>query len=92
MVILDEEYSIGANENCYTLDRKIIVQDKDSKNYGKETTVIEGYYTTIDSAILGYIKLKTRQYINKNTKNTLNELLEEVNRLSDYIKEKFGKV
>lgn len=92
MVILDEEYSIGANENCFTLDRKSIIQDKDSKNYGKETITVEGYYSTVDSAIRGYLKLKTRQFVNKDTENTLKDLLNEIDRLSNYIKDKLGKV
>lgn len=92
MVKIDNEYMINANEKCYTLEKIGIVQDKESKNYGKEVTTIEGYYSTIESALNGYIREKTRKYINKPIINTLEELLSEIKTMDNELKNKFGKV
>ena len=75
MIKIDEEYILNANESCYTLETMSTVQDTESKKYGKETRTIQGYYTSIENALKGYIKAKTRKYISSETTNTLNELL-----------------
>ena len=62
-----------------------------SKNK-KKTKDIEGYYSTIESALHGYLKHKTRKYISKNTSNTLSELLDFIQSTSKELKDKFGKV
>jgi len=92
MVKLDDEFILTADENCFVLKRISIVQDKESKNFGKRVDIVEGYYPTIDSAINGYLKNKTRKYLIKEKENTLKELLDEINKLSKDIREKFGKV
>ena len=92
MVNIDNEYIINANESCYTLERKSTVQDAESKNYGKETKIVEGYYTSIESALMGYMKAKTRKYISSENENCLKELLDEVKKMQKYLKEKFGEV
>lgn len=92
MIIIDKEYVINADDNCYRLDIKGKVQDENSKNYGKETLTTYGYYSTIESALRGYIKAKTRKYIAKETENTLDELLEEIKRFEEIIEDKFKKI
>ena len=92
MVNIDNEYVINANESCYTLERKSTVQDAESKNYGKEIKVIEGYYTSIESALNGYMKARTRKYISSENENSLKELLNEIKKMQKYLKEKFGEV
>lgn len=92
MIKIDNEYILNANESCYTLETISTVQDIESKNYGKETRAIEGYYTTIESALKGYIKSKTKKYISNQTENTLNELLITIEGLEKELKDKFKEI
>lgn len=87
MIKIDGEYIINANESCYTLEKIGQVEDVESQNYGKETKVIQGYYTTIENALNGYVKLKLRKYVSSETENTMQELLEQIRKLQKYIKE-----
>mgnify|MGYP001854990995 CR=1 FL=1 len=90
MVKIDDEYLINANDSCYTLEKKSTIEDTESQNYGRETKTIQGYYTTIESALNGYIKVKTRKYISKDTENNIKELLNEIKNLKEYLKETIG--
>ena len=92
MVKIDDEYIINANESCYTLEKISTIEDTDSQNYGKEVKTIQGYYTSIENALNGYIKVKTRKYISKDTENSLQELLNEIKNTRNYIKEKIGGI
>lgn len=92
MVKIDDEYIINANESCYTLEKISTIEDTDSQNYGKEVRTIQGYYTSIENALNGYIKVKTRKYISKDTENSLQELLNEIKNTRNYIKEKMGGI
>lgn len=92
MIAIDDEYVINANESCYTLERKNTVQDVESKNYGKEIKTIEGYYTTVESALKGYIKTRTRKYISSENENSLKELIDEIKKMANYLKEKLGDI
>lgn len=92
MVKIDDEYIINANESCYTLEKISTIEDTDSQNYGKEVRTIQGYYTSIENALNGYIKVKTRKYISKDTENSLQELLNEITNTRNYIKEKIGGI
>ena len=90
MVKIDDEYLINANESCYTLEKISTIEDTNSQNYGRETKTIQGYYTTIEGALNGYIKVKTRKYISKDTENNIKELLNEIKNLKEYLKETIG--
>lgn len=90
MVKIDNEYIINANESCYTLEKISTIEDTNSQNYGKETRTIQGYYTTIESALNGYIKVKTRKYISKDTENNMQELLSEIKNLKECLKGTIG--
>ena len=86
MIKIDNEYIINANESCYTLEKIGQVEDTESQNYGKETKTIQGYYTTIENALNGYIKVKLRKYVSSETENTLKELLQQIRDLQKFIK------
>ena len=92
MIILDDKYIITADENNYRLEIKSTIQETTSKNYGKEITTVQGYYSTIESALNGYIKARTRKYISQETQNTLDELLKEIEQYKKVIEDKFKKV
>ena len=92
MIILDDKYIITADENNYRLEIKNTIQETTSKNYGKEITTVQGYYSTIESALNGYIKVRTRKYISQETQNSLDELLKEVKRYEKIIEDNLKKV
>ena len=81
MIKIDNEYLINANESCYTLERKTTVKDINSKNYGKELNEIEGYYTSIDGALNGYLKTKMRKYVSTEQENTIKEAINKLENL-----------
>lgn len=90
MIKIDNEYVINSNENCYSLERISKVKDINSKNYGKEIRVTEGYYTKIEDVLKGYMKAKTRKYISRENENSLKELLNEIKEMDNYLKENLG--
>lgn len=92
MIKIDEEYLINANESCYTLETINTVQDVESKNYGKETRSIQGYYTSIEEALKGYIKCKTRKYIAQVNNNTIYDLISYIKDLEKVLKDNFKGV
>ena len=63
MIKIDDEYRITADTYCYTIEKVGVIEDKNSKNYGKEKSEPYGYYPTIDGCLNGYIKAKTRKYV-----------------------------
>lgn len=86
MIKITEKYYINANSNCYTLQEKTIIQDKNSKNYEKEVFKDLGYYTTIESCLDAVLKIKTREFISKETENTLKDLKQEIENYKKYLK------
>lgn len=88
MIKIDDEYLINANESCYTLERKTKIKDSNSKNYGKEVNEIEGYYTSIDGALNGYLKVKMRKYVSKEKENTIQEAIKELEEALLKVKDK----
>jgi hypothetical protein len=86
MIKVTDKYYITANTNCYTLQEKGIVQDENSKNYGQEVFKDIGYYTSLESCLNGIVKANTREYISKSEVNTLQELIQEIKSIDNYIK------
>lgn len=86
MIQITDRFYINANTNCYTLQEKTIIQDENSKNYGKEVFRDLGYYTTIESCLEGVLKVTTREFISKDTINSLKELQQEVKNFTEYLK------
>lgn len=86
MIKITDRFYINANSNCYTLQEKMIVQDVESKNYGKEVFKELGYYTTIESCLKGFVTALAREFVNKQTENSIADLIEEEKRLQEVIK------
>lgn len=86
MIKVTDKYYITANTNCYTLQEKGIVQDENSKNYGQEVFKDIGYYTSLESCLKGFLTTNVREYIGKNEVNTLQELIQEIRNIDNYIK------
>ena len=92
MIKIDEEYIINATETCYTLEKITTVQDAKSKNYGKETKIIQGYYTSMQSALKGYLKCKMRKFAGIEGTNTFYDFIKYLEELEKSLKDKFGEV
>ena len=92
MIKIDEEYIINATETCYTLEKITTVQDAKSKNYGKETKIIKGYYTSMQSAFKGYLKCKMRKFAGQERTNTFYDFIKYLEKLEKSLKDKFGDV
>ena len=92
MIKIDEEYIINATENCYTLEKVTTIQDAKSKNYGKETKIIQGYYGSMQSALKGYLKFKMRKFAGQEGTNTFFDFIKYLERLEKSLKDMFGEV
>ena len=92
MIKIDDEYLINATESCYTLEKVAAIQDTESKNYGKETKIIQGYYTSMQNALKGYLKCKMRKFVGQESKNTINDVIKYLERLEKSLKDMFGDV
>lgn len=86
MVKVTDRFYIDANTNCYVLKEKTIVQDTNSKNYGQEVLKDLGYYTSLESCLQGILKTTTREYISKQEENSIYDLIKEIKRAEEYLK------
>lgn len=86
MIKITDKYYINATSNCYILQEKKLIQDKESKDYGKEKFENLKYYTTIEDCIRGILKLETREFISKSQENTFKELMQYVKEQENFLK------
>ncbi len=92
MIKIDDEFIINATDSCYTLETVNTVQDTESKNYGKETRTVQGYYTSIEGALNGYLKCKTRKYVAQVDTGTIYDLINYMKKFEKVIEDKFKGV
>ena len=85
MIKITDRFYINASSNCYILQEKTKVQDENSKNFGKEIFKDLGYYVTIESCLRGILKTTTREYIGREEENSMQDLMKEIKRASDYL-------
>lgn len=86
MIKITDRFYINATTNCYILEEKSTIQDKESKNYGKEVFKEIGYYTTIEGCLKGLEKASTRDFISKEQENTMQDLIREIHKTNELIK------
>lgn len=87
MIKVTDRFYIDANTNCYVLKEKTIVSDKDSKNYGQEVFKDLGYYTNLESLLNGILKTTTREFIARKEENNIYNLIKEIKRAEEYLKD-----
>lgn len=87
MIKINDRFYINANSNCYTLQEKTTIKDENSKNFGQEKFNDLGYYTTIEGCLEGILKTTTREFISKETENTLNDLKDFIKKENQYLKD-----
>ena len=92
MIKIDDEYIINATENCYTLEKISTVQDCESQNYGKETKSIQGYYTSMQNALKGYLKCKMRKFVGQEKTNSINDFIKYLDKIEKFLKDMFGDI
>ena len=85
MIKIDDRFYINATTNCYSLQEKTTIKDEKSKNFGQELFRDLGYYTTIEDCLNGFLKVKTREYISKETINTIQDLKKEIKKLQKFL-------
>ena len=91
MIKINERFYINANSNQYILQEKTIIKDEKSKNFGKETFKDLGYYVSMEGVLRGIFKTQLREYISKEDKNSIEDLLNEIKRIEKEL-EKFKNV
>lgn len=85
MIKIDDKFFIDADSNSYTLKEKDKVQDKNSKNYGKEVFRDRGYYVTLEGVLNGYLKAQTREFV-QNNEADVKELIKEIKKQTEFVK------
>lgn len=75
MIKINENFGIDADEHQFILKEFSTIKDAKSKNFGKPTEVVLGYYTTLASAINGLEKILSRRMV-KIKDYTLKEAVE----------------
>lgn len=90
MIMIDEKYYIDADDKNYILQEKSIVKDEKSKNYGKETFKILGYFGKLDNVLKYLIDLNIKEYVSKNRTNTLEQLIKKINSIEKSMEKKFN--
>ena len=88
MIKITDTFYIDATSECYILKEKTIIQDENSKDFGKETYKVDGYYTRIEDCLKGFGKVNARKFIKKEQENTMQDLIKEIHRINKII-EKF---
>lgn len=84
MIRITDDFYIDADSKNYILRERTIIQDKESKNYGKELFKDEGYYTSLEHLLKGFLKVQTREWIQSNSGN-IKDLLKEIKNQNDFI-------
>ncbi len=84
MFKINDDFYIDADSNCYTLKEKTVVKDEKSKKFGEEVFKDRGYYVTLEGILNGFLKVQTRDWINKNG-GDIKDLLKEVQKQNEFI-------
>ena len=77
MIKINEKFCIDSDESQFLLKEISKIQDKDSKNFGKDTYTVLGYYATLEQSLSGLEKILSRRAIrikDCNLKEAIGEL------------------
>lgn len=83
MIKLDKKYFIDSDERQYILCERSVT--KTGKTAGNEIIKAIGYYSTIQGALDGYYKMKTRLFV-ANNDCTIQDAIKEFNKIKEEIK------
>ena len=63
MIKINDKFVVDSDESQFVLKEISKVQDENSKNYGKETYAVLGYYSTLEQSLCGLEKILSRRAI-----------------------------
>lgn len=63
MIKINDKFVVDSDESQFVLKEISKVQDENSKNYGKETYAVLGYYSTLEQSLSGLEKILSRRAI-----------------------------
>ena len=66
MIKITDKFFINATTNCYILEEKSTIQDKESKNFGKVVFKEIGYYTMSETGFCTKVCAIEGYYISNN--------------------------
>ena len=92
MIKITDKYFLDADSNCYMLKEKVVIKDKESKNFGEEDFRPLKYYTTIESALRGIINLELKKFVGKNKIQELDDLVKKIDKLNSFFNKKLKEV
>ena len=84
MLKINNRFRVDADDHQFMLKEFSKVQDKESKNYGKETSNVIGYFTTIEGALSYLEKLLLRRAVNKKNYN-LKTIVGEIRKIHEEV-------
>ena len=88
MIKINDKFVVDSDESQFVLKELSTIQDEKSKNFGQETQMVLGYYSTLEQSLCGLEKILSRRAI-KIKDYTLKEAIEELKKIH---KEIFGCV
>lgn len=84
MIKINDKFVVDSDESQFVLKEISKVQDENSKNYGKETYAVLGYYSTLEQSLCGLEKILSRRAIRIKDCN-LKEAIEEIRAIHEDI-------
>ena len=79
MVKINNDYYIDADSNSYMLKQVKYAVNKKGEKERADGTI--GYYTTIETALKGYLKHQSRDIVSKQVFNSIQEYLKYIQKL-----------
>lgn len=86
MIKINDEYYIDTDNCSYVLKKVHYAKDKKTVEEIRQDISV-GYYATIDIALKGYLKHKSREIVSKKDFESIKEYLEYIKKLDKSLKE-----
>ena len=84
MIKINDKFVVDSDESQFVLKELSTIQDEKSKNFGQETQMVLGYYSTLEQSLCGLEKILSRRAI-KIKDYTLKEAIEELRKIHNEI-------
>jgi len=82
MIKINKEYFIDSDSLNFIL-KKNVVSQKENKEYVQ----IVGFYQTLEQTLKGYLKYKSREFVNKKEYNTIQEYIDYIQKEDEKLQE-----
>ena len=84
MIKINDNFVVDSDESQFVLKEIGTIQDEKSKNFGQETQMVLGYYSTLEQSLCGLEKILSRRAI-KIKDYTLKKAIEQLRKIHDEI-------